>query len=143
HVLNKLVQDVMRTAFVYANEDMDQEQLARLVAEHALLAIPVLDEEGRTKGIVTLDAGVDAVEEEARDDIQRVGGMAALDAPYMQTPFWSLVRKRAGWLSLLFLGEMLTATAMAYYEYAIARVVVLAVFIPLIISSGGNSGAQA
>jgi len=140
---SKTVQDVMRTKFISATEDMDQEEVARLFEDHALLAIPVVDSAGRMKGIVTVDDIVDVVEEEASEDIQRVGGMEALDAPYMKTGFWLLVRKRAGWLSILFVGEMLTATAMSYYEHQIARAVVLAVFIPLIISSGGNSGSQA
>jgi magnesium transporter len=139
----KLVRDVMRLGFIYATEDMDQEAVARLFEEHGLLAIPILDRIGHMKGIVTVDDIVDVMAEEASEDIQRVGGMEALDAPYMRTPFFSLVRKRAGWLAVLFLGEMLTATAMGYYEHEIARAVVLALFIPLIISSGGNSGSQA
>src|SRR5205814_2791181 len=83
------------------------------------------------------------VEEEASEDIQKIGGMEALDAPYLEVGFVDMVRKRAGWLSALFLGEMLTATAMGFFEKEIARAVVLALFIPLIISSGGNSGSQA
>jgi magnesium transporter len=133
----------MRTKFVAVTEDTDQEEVARLFEEFALLAIPVVDEDDHMKGIVTIDDIVDVVEEEASEDIQRVGGMEALDAPYMETRYWQLVRKRAGWLAILFVGEMLTATAMGYYEDEIARAVVLAVFIPLIISSGGNSGSQA
>ena len=78
----------------------------------------------------------------ATDDLQRLGGMEALDMPYRQVGFWSIVKKRAGWLSALFLGEMLTATAMGHFEEEIARAVVLALFVPLIISSGGNSGSQ-
>jgi magnesium transporter len=92
---------------------------------------------------VTVDDIVDVVQEEATEDIQKIGGMEALDAPYLQIGFAHMVKKRAGWLSALFLGEMLTATAMGYYEQAIERAVVLALFIPLIISSGGNSGSQA
>ena len=80
--------------------------------------------------------------QKATEDLQRIGGMEALDMPYTQSSFWSIVKKRAGWLSALFLGEMLTATAMGYYEEEIARAVVLALFVPLIISSGGNSGSQ-
>jgi magnesium transporter len=107
------------------------------------MAIPVIDAEGRMKGIVTVDDIVDVVEEEATEDIQKLGGMEALDTPYMQTSMAALVKKRAGWLSALFLGEMLTASAMGHYEDEIARAVVLALFVPLIISSGGNSGSQA
>jgi magnesium transporter len=90
-----------------------------------------------------VDDIVDVVQEEASEDIQKVGGMEALDAPYLEIGFWRMVRKRAGWLAVLFLGEMLTATAMGYFEHEIARAVVLALFVPLIISSGGNSGSQA
>jgi magnesium transporter len=103
----------------------------------------VLDSEGRIRGIVTADDIVDVVQEEATEDIQKLGGMEALDIPYLQTSFSDLVRKRAGWLSALFLGEMLTASAMSVYEEAMSKAVVLALFIPLIISSGGNSGSQA
>jgi magnesium transporter len=95
------------------------------------------------KGVVTADDVVAVAEEEATEDIQKLGGSSALDAPYLQTAFHRMVRKRAGWLSALFLGEMLTATAMAFFEAEIARAVVLALFVPLIISSGGNSGSQA
>lgn len=139
----KSVEQVMRKRFISVLEGTDQEEVARTFEEHGLLAIPVLDKDGCMKGLVTVDDIVDVVEEEASEDIQRLGGMEALDAPYMQTGFWQLVQKRAGWLSILFLGEMLTATAMGYYEEEIAKAVVLAVFIPLIISSGGNSGSQA
>jgi magnesium transporter len=102
-----------------------------------------VDAAGRMKGIVTADDIVDVVREEATEDIQKLGGMQAFDLPYMQTGFWTLLRKRGGWLSALFLGEMLTASAMGHFEDEIARAVVLTLFIPLIISSGGNSGSQA
>jgi len=95
------------------------------------------------KGIVTVDDIVDVVQEEATEDIQKIGGMEALDAPYLDVGFWAMVRKRGGWLAILFVGEMFTATAMGYFEHEIARAVVLALFVPLIISSGGNSGSQA
>jgi magnesium transporter len=95
------------------------------------------------KGIVTVDDIVDVVQEEATEDIQKIGGMSALEEPYLETSFWTMLKKRAGWLSALFIGEMLTATAMARFEDEIAKAVVLALFVPLIISSGGNSGSQA
>ena len=139
----KTVRDIMHTEVVTAPESMDQEALSRLFAEHDFLAIPVIDAERHVKGIVTVDDIVDVVQEEATEDIQKIGGMEALDAPYLEIGFASMVRKRAGWLAILFVGEMLTATAMGFYEREIARAVVLALFVPLIISSGGNSGSQA
>ncbi|AUX39369.1 magnesium transporter [Sorangium cellulosum] len=140
---DRRVSDVMTTDVVAVNEDVDQEEVARLFAEHDLVVIPVVDGEGRMKGIVTADDIVDVVEEEATEDIQKLGGMQALDAPYLRTPLLRMLCKRAGWLSALFVGELLTATAMGHYEDEIARAVVLALFVPLIISSGGNSGSQA
>jgi magnesium transporter len=137
------VSELMNTKVISVREDTDQEEVARLFASEDLPAIPVVDQAGRIKGIVTVDDIVDVVQEEATEDIQKIGGMEALDGPYLETGFWQMVRKRAGWLAALFLGEMLTATAMARYEEEIAQAVVLAVFIPLIISSGGNSGSQA
>jgi magnesium transporter len=139
----KRVRDVMSTKIVTVPEDMDQEAVSKLFAEHNFLAMPVVDAEGRVKGIVTVDDIVDVVQEEATEDIQKLGGMEALDAPYLSIGFGAMLRKRAGWLSVLFLSEMLTASAMAVFEKEIARAVVLALFVPLIISSGGNSGSQA
>jgi len=140
---SRTVRDVMQTDVVTATADMDQEAVAKLVAQRHLLAIPVVDAERRMQGIVTVDDIVDVVQEEASEDIQKVGGMEALDEPYLEIGFWKMVKKRAGWLAILFVGEMLTATAMGYFEKEIARAVVLALFVPLIISSGGNSGSQA
>lgn len=139
----KLVRELMHTEVVTVPEDMDQEAVARLYVEQGLLAIPVLDKVGRMKGIITFDDIADVVREEATEDTQKLGGMAALEEPYLMAPLAELVRKRAGWLTVLFVGELLTATAMAYFEVEIAKAVVLALFIPLIISSGGNSGSQA
>ncbi len=137
------VADSMNSDVITIPEEADQEDVARLFAEHGLAAAPVVDRDGRMKGVVTADDVVAGVEEEATEDIQKLGGSAALDAPYLKTAFHRMVRKRAGWLSALFLGEMLTATAMAFFQTEIARAVVLALFVPLIISSGGNSGSQA
>src|SRR5579883_445292 len=139
----KTVRDVMRTKMVCASEEMDQEAVAKLFSQHHLLAVPVVDKGGHMKGIVTVDDIVDIVQEEASEDIQKIGGMEALDEPYLQISFLRMVKKRAGWLAILFVGEMLTATAMGYFEDEIAKAVVLALFLPLIISSGGNSGSQA
>ncbi len=140
---DRKVRDIMRTSVVTVAEDLDQEAVSNIFAESNLMAIPVVDAEGRIKGIVTIDDIVDVVREEATEDIQKIGGTEALDAPYLQVSMREMIRKRAGWLSALFIGEMLTATAMSSYEDEIARAVVLALFIPLIISSGGNSGSQA
>jgi magnesium transporter len=137
------VRDLMEREVVRARDDMDQEAVSKLFAEHDLTAIPVVDGENRMKGIVTVDDIVDVVQEEATEDIHKLGGMEALGAPYFSVSFLEMVKKRGGWLAALFLGEMLTATAMAYFEDEIARAVVLALFVPLIISSGGNSGSQA
>jgi magnesium transporter len=137
------VRELMRADPVTVAEDQDQESVSRLFDQHKFMALPVVDAAGRMKGIVTADDIVDVVREEATEDIQKLGGMQAFDLPYMQTGFWTLLRKRGGWLSALFLGEMLTASAMGHFEDEIARAVVLTLFIPLIISSGGNSGSQA
>jgi magnesium transporter len=140
---DKPVREIMHANPMTAPDDMDQEVVARLVQRYGFLALPVVDADGRMKGIVTIDDIVDVVQEEATEDAQKFGGMEALDAPYLQTRFSHMIRKRAGWLSLLFLGEMITASAMAEFEDEIAKAVVLALFVPLIISSGGNSGSQA
>ncbi len=140
---DKKVLEVMNTDLITVSEDTDQETTSQLLARHGIIAIPVLDDEGRMQGIVTWDDIVDVVEEEATEDIQKMGGSEALDAPYLQVGLPQMIRKRAGWLSVLFMGELLTATAMGYYEEELGRALVLAVFIPLIISSGGNSGSQA
>jgi magnesium transporter len=138
-----LIEQIMEKDLTYATEELDQEQLARIFSDQGLLAVPVVDSQMRMKGIVTVDDIVEVVQEEASEDIQKVGGSVALDAPYLQTGFLEMLGKRAGWLSVLFLGETLTASVMANYENDIAKAVVLTLFLPLIISSGGNSGSQA
>jgi len=140
---DRTVRDVMSTDLVTARADMDQEELSRLFAAHDLQAIPVVDANGRMQGIVTVDDIVDVLREEATEDIQKIGGTEALEAPYLQVKYESMLRKRVVWLAVLFVGELLTATAMSRFEHEIAKAVVLSVFIPLIISSGGNSGSQA
>jgi magnesium transporter len=140
---NQKVADIMKTKLQTVHEDMDQEEVAKLFDRHHLAALPVVDDRGAMKGIVTADDIVDVVREEATEDIQKIGGTEALDAPYLDVGFFSMIKKRAGWLAALFVGEMLTASAMGYYEAEIARAVVLALFVPLVISSGGNSGSQA
>lgn len=128
---------------LFVTPTMDREEVARLISRYNLLAIPVVDDMRRVLGIVTVDDVLDALVEEETEDVRKFGGMAALDTPYTEIGFGAMIRKRAGWLAALFLGEMLTATAMTRFEEDIQRAVVLALFIPLIISSGGNSGSQA
>jgi magnesium transporter len=141
---DRLVSDVMTSEdLVTVPEQMDQEKISHLFGDTGLIAIPVVDAENRVKGIVTVDDIVDVVQEEATEDIQKLGGMEALDGPYLKSTFGSMIKKRAGWLLILFFGEMFTATAMGHFEDQIAKAVVLALFVPLIISSGGNSGSQA
>jgi magnesium transporter len=140
---NQLIQDVMTTELIWVSPDAEQKDVAQVVRDSRLVAVPVLDADRRMVGIVTVDDIVDVVEEEASRDIQNVGGMEAIDGPYLQTTFFEMVRKRAGWLAILFVGEMFTATAMSFFEDEISKAVVLALFLPLIISSGGNSGSQA
>jgi magnesium transporter len=121
----------------------DREDVARLISKYNLLALPVVDDQGHVLGIVTVDDVIDALIREQTEDVQKFGGMAAVDEPYMQIGLGAMVRKRGGWLCALFVGEMLTASAMGHFAGEIERAVVLALFIPLIISSGGNSGSQA
>jgi magnesium transporter len=140
---SRRVRDMLHSDYVSVLEDADQETVAQLLAKHRLLAVPVLDQEGRMLGIISSADVAGLVQQEAGEDILKIGGMEALDGPYMEVTFGQMVRKRAGWLAILFVGEMLTATAMGYFSAEIERAVVLALFIPLIISSGGNSGSQA
>jgi magnesium transporter len=137
------VSDIRDRNFVALTVTDSQEQALNAFRKYDRAALPVLDSSGVLVGIVTSDDMLDVAEEEATEDIQKIGGMEALDEPYMRISLLRMVRKRAGWLVILFLGEMLTATAMANYQDEIAKAVVLALFLPLIISSGGNSGSQA
>lgn len=141
--LTKTVTELMDHRFVALKATDDQEAAVAVFRREDRNALPVTDSTGALIGIVTIDDVLDVAEEEATEDIQKFGGTEALEEPYMQTGFASMVRKRAGWLVILFIGEMFTATAMGYFEDEIARAVVLALFVPLIISSGGNSGSQA
>jgi magnesium transporter len=137
------VAEIMKRQVTTIPEQMDQETVSHKFAQSHLVALPVVSTEGQMKGIVTVDDVVDVVQEEATEDMQKMGGGEALDTPYLRIALRKIIRKRVGWLSVLFLGEMLTASAMGFFEKEIARAVVLALFIPLIISSGGNSGSQA
>ena len=123
--------------------DTDREEVARMISKYNLLAIPVVDGDRQVLGIVTVDDVIDTLVKEQTEDAQKFGGMEALDAPYNEIGFVAMIRKRAGWLCALFLSEMLTATAMQRFQGEIEKAAVLAMFIPLVMSSGGNSGSQA
>jgi len=128
---------------ITADALMKQEDVARLIRKHNLLALPVTNHDGKMLGIVTVDDVIDTMIADTTEDAQKYGGMEALGKPYMTIGFLGMIRKRAGWLAALFLGEMLTASAMQHFEGELEKAVVLTLFIPLIMSSGGNSGSQA
>ncbi|HEY1303556.1 MAG TPA: magnesium transporter [Vicinamibacterales bacterium] len=135
--------DLMDRRFVALKATDEQAAAVAVFRQYDRTALPVTDTAGVLIGIVTIDDMLDVAEAAATREIQKIGGSEALDEPYMQINFWSMIQKRAGWLTALFLGEMLTATAMGAFEAEISKAVVLALFVPLIISSGGNSGSQA
>lgn len=137
------VRNLMRTRFQAVPAGERHTAVAKLMSDHRLLAIPVIDRSGAMQGIVTVDDAMQAAQEGANREMQKVGGTEALDTPYLDTNIGRMIRKRAGWLSVLFIGELLTATAMGFFQQEILQAVVLALFIPLIISSGGNAGSQA
>jgi magnesium transporter len=139
----KKVSKLMDYKFAFLNATDDQEIAVESFKKYECYALPVIDNEGFLIGIVTIDDILYVAEEETTEDIHKIGGVEALDDSYMNTSLFELVKKRASWLVILLLGEMLTASAMAFYEHEIAKAVILALFVPLIISSGGNSGSQA
>ncbi len=141
--LTSPVRDLMEKTFITLNVTDSQRDALNIFRKYDRTVLPVIDSTGVLLGIVTVDDMLDVAEKEATEDIQKFGGMEALEEPYMRIPLWRMVRKRAGWLIILFLGEMLTATAMANYQEELAKALVLALFLPLIVSSGGNSGSQA
>jgi magnesium transporter len=141
--LDATVSDLNDGSYVSLKVDDDQETAVELFKKYDRIALPVTDTSGILIGIVTIDDVLDVAEEEATEDIHKLGGMEALDEPYSTISVFGMIKKRAGWLSLLFVGEMFTASAMGFFEHEISKAVVLALFIPLIISSGGNSGSQA
>ena len=122
---------------------VDREEVARLISKYDLLAVPVLDRGGHVLGIVTVDDIIDTIIEESTEDVQKFGGMEATEEAYLQIGLREMIRKRGGWLCMLFISEMLTASAMQYFESELEKAIVLTLFIPLIMSSGGNSGSQA
>lgn len=141
--LNQKVEELMDDRVISLNVNDDQEVANQVFKMNNRTALPVVDDNNILLGIVTIDDVLWVANEEFSEDIQKIGGSEALDAPYLETPIWQLFKKRVGWLIILFLGEMITASVMQYFEAELAKAIVLAMFIPLIISSGGNSGSQA
>jgi magnesium transporter len=140
---DKKISELMDKNFISLNARDDQEVAIDIFKQTNRIALPVTDFHGLLLGIITIDDVVDVIEEEDTEDIQKFGGSEALDEPYLKISLRKMVSKRAGWLVVLFLGEMLTASAMGYFNNELNKAVVLALFVPLIISSGGNSGSQA
>ena len=140
---NQTVENIMDGNFVSLKAFDDREMAVRTFKKYDYFALPVVDSQQHLLGIVTIDDVMDVAEEEATEDIQKFGGMEHIEEPYLKIALHRMARKRTGWLVILFLGEMLTATAMSFFEKEIERALVLALFVPLIISSGGNSGSQA
>ncbi len=140
---DKRVDEMMDHRFIALHAEDDQEVANDAFKMNNRVALPVVSKSNKLLGIVTIDDVLWVAEEEYSEDIQKIGGTEALDEPYLEMPLVKLFKKRVGWLVVLFLGEMLTATAMGYFEGEIQKFVVLALFIPLIISSGGNTGSQA
>jgi magnesium transporter len=138
-----LVAEIHDRQLVSIPATADRQEVIGFFEKYDRVVLPVTDSQGVMLGIITVDDVLDVAEEEATEDIQRMGGMEALEAPYLESGLVEMLRKRVGWLTLLFLGQMFTATAMAHYQDAIAQAVFLGTFVPLIISSGGNSGSQA
>ncbi|TGE05394.1 magnesium transporter [Hymenobacter fodinae] len=139
----KRVRELMDSRYVFLKAMQDQEEAIEVFRRNDRVALPVVNDEGVLFGIVTIDDILDIREEEDTEDIQKLGGSEALDEPYLDTPIWKMVKKRAGWLVILLIGEMLTTSAMHHFEDDLQKAAVLGLFIPLIISAGGNAGSQA
>lgn len=135
--------EVAWTEVVSVPATADREEVAQLTSNYDLVAVPVVDEQRRLVGVVTVDDVIDAIQEEQTEDVQKFGGLEALEDPYLQTSIGALLRKRSPWLLVLFVGQMFTAAAMGFFQSEIDAATVLALFVPLVISSGGNSGSQA
>jgi magnesium transporter len=135
--------DVAWTEPITVSPNADREEVARVISNYDLVVVPVVSESGHLMGVITVDDVIDAIQEEQTEDVQKLGGVQALDEPYMQIGLGTMMRKRAGWLSVLLFGEMLTTQVMQHFEHDLTAVTALAIFIPLVVSSGGNSGSQA
>ena len=135
--------DVAWTEVQSVKPNADREEVARIIANYDLVVVPVVSESNHVMGVITVDDVIDAIQEEQTEDVQKFGGMEALDEPYMQMGFTQMLRKRGGWLSVLLISEMFTASAMQYYDGELKKVAPLILFVPLVMSAGGNSGSQA
>ena len=137
------ISDIAWTEVVSVHPSASRQEVSAATANYDLIAVPVVSESGHLMGVVTVDDVIDAIQDVQTEDVQKMGGMEALDEPYTSIGFWQMIRKRGVWLCLLFIGELLTASAMHSFEDELQRALVLSLFVPLIVSSGGNSGSQA
>ena len=135
--------DVAWTEPITVSPNADREEVARVISNYDLVVVPVVSESGHLMGVITVDDVIDAIQEEQTEDVQKFGGLQALDEPYMQIGIFGMLKKRAGWLSILLFAQMLTTLLMEHFENDLTAVKALAIFIPLVVSSGGNSGSQA
>ena len=136
------IDNLMDRNYVAATLDADQEECAQLMSRYDLTALPVVDETNRLVGVITIDDVIDVIEEEATEDIQRLGGSAPLDKPYLLTSAWEVARRRIGWLLMLFVTGMFTTNVLEFFEGTLEKMVALSFFIPLLIGTGGNAGSQ-
>ncbi len=140
---DRTIAQIMNPNIVSAPVDVDQEEVARLIAKYDLLALPVVDRHHRIAGIITIDDAIDVVQEEATEDVQRMGAVEPLEQPYLSTPFWDLIRKRAPWLVVLFVAGLATRNVLEHFSQSeVPNLTQLLWFVPLIVASGGNSGSQ-
>jgi magnesium transporter len=135
--------DVAWTEPITISPSADREEVARVISNYDLVVVPVVSESGHLMGVITVDDVIDAIQEEQTEDVQKFGGLQALDEPYMQIGIFTMMKKRAGWLSILLVSEMLTTQVMQHFDAELKAVAVLTLFVPLVVSSGGNSGSQA
>jgi magnesium transporter len=137
------VGDIAWEEVVSISPHADREEVAKMIANYDLVALPVVSESEHVMGVVTVDDVIDVIQKEQTEDVQKFGGLEALDMPYTQIGFWAMIRKRVGWLAILFVGEMFTSVATNAFSKEIESAVILSIMMPLILSSGGNSGSQA
>lgn len=136
------IRDVMTENVISVRPETDQEQVAKTMAKYDMQALPVVDEQGRFLGIITVDDTIDVMTQEQTEDVHRLGAVQPIENPYFETTFWTFIKKRAGWLMILFVEEFFTGTALRHYDAVIRSVATLSYYVPLLISTGGNSGSQ-